>query len=286
MNLVWDSTLDGLAKRFALLALADRASHQGECSSLGVNNLVRKTGIPRSTMFRVLRELETVDNLIQREEQTRANGSRKASRFWINVDLLAAMRRPDADKRDADEPINPFSVSTGHTPVPLRDGKGVPQRDDPRPDLGPLDPFSFSETEKTPETDGRIGSASEHQHLAARIVAGLDLRRCGPSPKQRGQITDAVASALARGVAPSVVAEYARGKALEADTVKYLVKAFTVEHLAADVAPTPAAPALASECGQCDARPGDPIAMRQTTDTTGRAVKCPNCHPHATGGAR
>jgi hypothetical protein len=138
-----------------------------------------------------------------------------------------------------------------------------------------------------PETDGRIGAATEElQRLAARVVAGLDLRRCGPSPKQRDQITDAVASALARGVAPSVVAEYARGKALEADTVKYLVKAFTVEYLAADVVPPSAVPALASECGQCDARSGDPIGMRQTTDADGRSVKCPRCHPHAAGGAR
>jgi Helix-turn-helix domain len=34
-------------------------------------------------------------------------------------------------------------------------------------------------------------------------------------------------------------------------------------------------------CGQCDARVGDPIALRQTTDAAGRSVKCPNCHPHA-----
>ncbi|GAA0646792.1 hypothetical protein GCM10010174_82460 [Kutzneria viridogrisea] len=34
-------------------------------------------------------------------------------------------------------------------------------------------------------------------------------------------------------------------------------------------------------CGQCDARPGEPISARQTTNAQGRSVKCPRCHPHA-----
>lgn len=110
MNLVWGSTLEGPTKRFALLALADRASDQGECSALGVPTLCRKTGIKRSTMFGVLRDLETVDRLIQREERTRTNGSRKASRFWINLPLLATMQRPTEQDHDADEPTNPFGV--------------------------------------------------------------------------------------------------------------------------------------------------------------------------------
>jgi hypothetical protein len=102
MNLVWGSTLEGPSKRFALLALADRASDQGECSSLGVPTLCRKTG----TMFGLLRDLEQQDRLIQREEQTRANGSRKASRIWINLPLLATMQH-GADEHSADEPMNP-----------------------------------------------------------------------------------------------------------------------------------------------------------------------------------
>ncbi|MBN9743608.1 helix-turn-helix domain-containing protein [Amycolatopsis sp. A1MSW2902] len=32
-------------------------------------------------------------------------------------------------------------------------------------------------------------------------------------------------------------------------------------------------------CGQCDARPGDPIATRSTTDHNGDVRRCPNCHP-------
>jgi hypothetical protein len=289
MNLVWGSTLEGPSKRFALLALADRASDQGECSSLGVPTLCRKTGIKRSTMFGLLRDLEQQDRLIQREEQTRANGSRKASRIWINLPLLATMQH-GADEHSADEPANPFGVSaaqsavqfldgTAQTTVRDLDGLEVQNLDGLRPDHGPLDPFSFSDTEKNPETDGRIEPSAEHKNLAVRIVDGLDLTQCGPSPKQIAQITGAVVEALARGVTAPVVAEYARQKAQEAQTVKYLIRAFSEQYLPATTVPT--SPDRLPVCGQCDARPGDPIGLRQSTDAHGRAVKCPRCHPHA-----
>ncbi|PKW00130.1 helix-turn-helix protein [Amycolatopsis echigonensis] len=32
-------------------------------------------------------------------------------------------------------------------------------------------------------------------------------------------------------------------------------------------------------CGQCDARPGDPIGTRSTTDCDGNVRRCPLCHP-------
>lgn len=304
MNLVWGSTVDGPSKRFTLLALADRANDQGECSALGVPTLCRKTGIKRSTMFGLLRDLETVDNLIQRDQRTWSNGSRKRSRFWINLPLLATMQRPVEDDRDSDEPANPFGISAAHTAVQNLDGPGLaagqppvqnldPQTvqdlDGTRPDLGPLLPFSPSETERTPETDGRIEPSPEQKTLAARIVSGVDLRRCGPSPKQVSQITNAVAAALARGVSAPAVAEHARLKAQEAQTVKYLLRAFAEEHLPtlpATPLPVPNIPALLPPCGRCDARPGDPIGLRQITNAEGRAVKCPHCHPHASEATR
>jgi hypothetical protein len=301
MNLVWASTVEGPAKRFTLLALADRANDQGECSALGVPTLCLKTGIKRSTMFGLLRDLEQEDNLIQREERTWANGSRKRSRFWINLPLLTTMQRPTENELDSDEPVNPFGVSAAHSPVqnldrprpaagrsPVQnlDGLGVHDLDGARPGHGPLLPFSSSDTERNPETYGRIEAAPEQKALAARIVSGADLRRCGPSPKQVNQITGAVAAALARGVPAPVVAEHARGKAQEAQTVKYLLRAFSEEHLPASPPPAPSAPALRPPCGRCDARPGDPIGLRQTTDADGRAVKCPHCHPHASEVAR
>lgn len=312
MNLVWHSTLKGTTKRFALLALADRASEEGECSALGVPNLCRKTDIPRSTMFELLRDLEHVDNLIQREEQTRANGSRRASRFWINLPLLEAMQQSGDDDRDEDSKANPFKVSAAQTPVrepdgtpggvvhnpgevvhtPVREPDGprpaggppsVRELDGGSPGAGPLDPFSCSERTPDPES-GRIGSATENDHhaaLAARIVDGMSLR-CEPTSRQVGQINAAIAGALRRGVLPPVVAEHARQKAREADTVKYFLRAFSAEHLPA--ATTPAQPAKAGippVCGKCDARPGDGLGLRQTTNAAGQGVLCPRCHPSA-----
>lgn len=291
MNLVWTSTLEGPTKRFALLALADRASDQGECSALGVPTLCRKTGIKRSTMFGLLRDLEMVDNLIQRDEQNRPNGSRKASRFWINLPLLTTMQRVATDERDADEPGNPFGVFAAQTPVQNLDGTPV-QNLDPlpvqnldggRPDSGPLDPFCISDTDRT-DGEGSPGD-SNHAETAARIVATLDLREVAPSPKQRGQIVSAVTAALSRGIPGQVVIGHARRKAAEARTVTYLIRSFSVEHLPTDAVCAVPVPTLPPACGQCDARPGDSIAARQVMGADGRAVKCPRCHPHTTGGA-
>lgn len=320
MNLVWHSTLKGTTKRFALLALADRASDEGECSALGVPNLCRKTGIPRSTMFELLRDLEQVDNLIQREEQTRANGSRRASRFWINLPLLETMQQSGDDDRDEDSKANPFKVSAAqppvrepdgtpgevihspgevvHTPVRSPDGPrpaggppSVRELDGGSPVAGPLDPFSCSEKDPDPES-GRIGSATENDHhaaLAARIVDGLSLR-CEPTSRQVGQITAAIAGALRRGVLPPVVAEHARQKAREADTVKYLLRAFSEAYLPASIEPTQAAkPGLPPLCGQCEANPAigaypaDPVSARIVwlDAKRTRSQLCPRCHPRA-----
>lgn len=303
MNLVWNSTLDGPSKRFALLALADRASDEGECTALGVPTLCRKTGIKRSTMFRLLRELEEEDDLIRREERTRANGSRKASRFWINVPLLEDMQRSGDDDRDEDEQGNPFEVSAGQTPVPNRDGEGpksgrapvpdrdgqgVPNRDGGSPKSGPLDPITTPDKDPDPErTDGDLAPRSERQHnveTAAALVAELDLSQCGPSSRQRFQIVNAVADALDRGVGVEAVAEHALRKAAEAKTVKYFVRAFSAEHLAADAVPwAPADAQLPPACGQCDARPGDPVSGRVVwlDAAKTRSRWCPRCHPRA-----
>jgi hypothetical protein len=58
--------------------------------------------------------------------------------------------------------------------------------------------------------------------------------------------------------------------------------------------PRPSAPrgrsAVPPECGQCDARPGDPVSARIVwlDDDHTHSVPCPRCHPHAarTGASR
>ena len=308
MNLVWDSALDGPSKRFVLLALADRASDEGECASLGVPALCRKTGIKRSTVFTLLRELELAQ-LIKREEQTRANGSRQASRIWINLPMLAAMRRPDADDIDGDGRENPFGISAAQPPVPNLDGgpvdnstppsrfgTGPVQNRDPlpvqdldggRPDLGPLDPITTPDKDPDPErTDGEFAPRSERQHnveMAAALVAELDLSQCGPSSRQRFQIVNAVADALDRGVAVDAVAEHAVRKAAEAKTVKYFIRAFSEEHLPADGGPIRPASRLPPVCGQCNAIESDPVSARVVwlDAEHNRSRWCPRCHPKA-----
>jgi len=103
MKLVWDSSIPGASERFTLLALADRASDEGEITAYGVGHLCDKTGIGRSTMFRLLKDLE-VEDLIQRVEQTKGDGGRSYSRFWLNIPLLRSLRRPDAGAEAHDSP--------------------------------------------------------------------------------------------------------------------------------------------------------------------------------------
>lgn len=296
MNLVWNSTLEGPSKRFVLLALADTADDKGKCIALGVPTLCRKTGIKRSTMFGLLRDLEQVDNLILREEQARANRSRTVSRFWINLPLLKEMQLPD------EEQAGPFGVPAGQPPVQILDGgpvdnsitpvqnldpQPVQNLDGARPDLGPLNPSSFSDT----DPDGRRSPAtSEHDTthaVAAGIVGALDLRKCDPSPKQVGQIAAAVTAALVRGVPADVVAEHAQRKSREAETVKYFIRAFSEEHLSVDAVPIRPTSRLPPVCGQCNAIESDPVSARVVwlDAERNRSRWCPRCHPKAAAAA-
>lgn len=305
MNLVWNSTLEGPSKRFALLALADRASDEGEIAALGVPNLCRKTGISRSTMFRLLSELETQDGLIQRVQQYRGNQSRKASRFWINVPLLHASQRAGEDDRDQDDPVNPFTVYAGHHPVPNRDGapsqirtgpvpdsdgQGVPNQDGARPGAGPLSP-SPPET-SDPDPDGRTAEAdSEDQdgprcEAAVRVRSRLDLTKVGAQPAQVRQVEAALQRLLAAGFAEAVVQQHAQRKLGEANTCKYLLTGLAPEHVVETRASAARAEVDAPEwCGECDREGRDKPALRRVEGADGSMRRCPACHPEVTAGS-
>ncbi len=305
MNLVWNSTLEGPSKRFALLALADRASDQGEITALGVPNLCRKTGISRSTMFRLLNELELQDGLIQRVQQYRGNQSRKASRFWINVQLLHALQRAGEDDRDQDDPVNPFAVYAGHQPVsnrdgapsqigtgPVsnRDGQGVPDQDGARPGGGPLSP-SPPET-SDPDPDGRMaegeseGQDGSRHEAAVRVRSRLDLTKVGAQPAQVRQVESALKRLLAAGFAEAVVQQHAQRKLGEANTCKYLLNGLAPEHVveapSASRAPEVEAPEW---CGECDREGRDKPALRRVEAADGSMRRCPDCHPEVTAGS-
>lgn len=301
MNLVWSSTLEGPSKRFALLALADRASDQGEITALGVPNLCRKTGIKRSTMFRLLKELETEDSLIQRVEQRRENNSRKASRFWINLPLLLAMQHQGDDDREQDDSINPFTVSAAQPPIPDRDGPpsqigtgpvpdmdglGVPNWDGARPGSGPLSPSPPETSDPDPDARARDGrtdesSTEQNQKLAEQaevIVKRLDLRKVEAQPKQQRQVQQRIARLLGEGFAFDVVARHAERKLAEAKTCTYFLRGLAAEHISTDTHTGPRR--IPEWCGQCD-RPD----YRFREDAEGRPIKCHQCHPAASEAA-
>lgn len=154
MNLVWSSTLDGSSRRFILLALADRANDAGYCWP-GIANLAAKTGMSRSTVFRLLADLENEDSLIQRAKRPTV-GQRMGNAYRINIALLREMQRPAEDEDDemaalfADTPADGSQSGTGPNlgPIPDRDGK-VPDSDLTRPKLGPDTSGDTPPTSKT-----------------------------------------------------------------------------------------------------------------------------------------
>ncbi|WP_156935092.1 hypothetical protein [Pseudonocardia spinosispora] len=173
--LVWQSDIGPVNKRMVLLALADNANDAGLCKP-GIAYLVGKTGIPRSTMFRVLKALED-EELLQRRARRRENGSRRSNAYRINLELLAGRKRtitkseedelealfddepPDSDQEEpTGQPHGPVpgpcteeaEISPGqqHGPaagpseyiVPLRDGGGPAAGRAGGPAAGPLEP--------------------------------------------------------------------------------------------------------------------------------------------------
>jgi DNA-binding IclR family transcriptional regulator len=88
---VWESDIKPANVRMTLLALADNANDAGMCWP-GVAHLCGKTGIARSTMFRILTQLEA-DGLLVRDERRRPNGSRRSNEYRIDCEALRSRAR-------------------------------------------------------------------------------------------------------------------------------------------------------------------------------------------------
>jgi hypothetical protein len=97
MNLVWGSTLKGSSKRFVLLALADRADDEGYCWP-SVASICAKTGLCERTVDSVRKGLEG-DRLLLQETRWRSRGDRDTNGYWINLDALKRMQRPEPSTR-------------------------------------------------------------------------------------------------------------------------------------------------------------------------------------------
>jgi hypothetical protein len=89
--LVWKSDVGPANKRLVLLALADNANDAGFCHP-GLAYLHGKTGVGRSTIIRIMNELET-DGIVQRRDRRRSNGSRRSNAYRIDRQALASRSR-------------------------------------------------------------------------------------------------------------------------------------------------------------------------------------------------
>lgn len=122
ISAVLDSDIGPTHKRFVLLALANNANKAGYCKP-GVATLCGATGVARSTVFRILKELENDDGLLQRRKRRRRNGSQTSNAYRINVEALRARRRvvSDEETRELESLFDDDDVSPGEDWVPLRD---------------------------------------------------------------------------------------------------------------------------------------------------------------------
>jgi DNA-binding transcriptional MocR family regulator len=91
MTLVWKSDVQPVNARVVLLALADNANDRGRCWP-GTAHLAGKAGLSRRTVFRMLAELEK-QGVVLRRKRKRANGSRTANGYMIDLDVLRARPR-------------------------------------------------------------------------------------------------------------------------------------------------------------------------------------------------
>lgn len=205
---VLESTVSPSRDRFLLLALADNADESGVCWP-GVARLAGKTSLSRATVFRGLDALEQ-GGWIQREAQTRPNGSRTSSRYRINRRQLRASRRDwDADER-AEVDMGPMDTTTQ---AEVSAGRGPSQRetggkrvretppsqretgvgstgDGPRLSVRPpepsLDPSLEPKDPPTPASGGDLADHDEQPPRPDRCVAHgrTACRPCGTSPRQ------------------------------------------------------------------------------------------------------
>ena len=111
MNLVWRSTIKGHTKRFLLLAIADRADDYGYCWP-GMQNLTEKTGMGRSTIKRLRKELE-MDNLLVQEQRRKQSGENDTNGYWINLDELGRLQRPRRSARETSTVVGDRAAQSG-----------------------------------------------------------------------------------------------------------------------------------------------------------------------------
>ena len=203
-HLVWQSDIGPANKRLVLLALADNANDAGFCKP-GLAYLHGKTGVGRSTIIRIMKDLET-EKIVQRRVRRRANGSRRSNAYRLNLELLvsrtrivtaaeeddlAALFNEDPQVSDGDEQADDEDPQVDDM-VPERDFDNVPERDHaepsgtPRSDAPPRrsDAWSRSGTGVVPERDPLNRQLDRHSDRSTSSSAPPPREEPPPKPAE------------------------------------------------------------------------------------------------------
>lgn len=198
--------------------------------------------------------------------------------------------RPAGGESDLDPPL-----STGGSNLDPPQGADLDPRQNsthphPETETEETDPETSSTTEgtdkrkrkskKTKTDTPRI--TDSHKQAAQAILQRHDLSPVEPRGRQHQQIRDAVALAFAHGYAAADIHAYFEAKLNEAHTVTWLCGAFQDFRLPA-IDGFARSAVLGEPCGQCDARPHDPVSARVVwlNDEKTRSELCRRCHPKA-----
>jgi hypothetical protein len=157
LNAVLESDVGPVNKRMLLIAIANNANVVGLCKP-GIEHLMGSSGIPRSTVFRLLKELENEDGLIERRARRRRNGSRRSNAYRLNIEALKARKRV-VSKEEMDE----LEALFEDDPTPTDDALDAEETPggEHSPAAGPCD--------DDPQVDDIV---PERDHVSARSRSG------------------------------------------------------------------------------------------------------------------
>ncbi len=227
----------------------------------------------RDAMRKAARELKDVGYLIEHKSQDergrwRTDLELTDAPMWALVNAQLDLDPAEDDRRRISShrfDLQEHDVSAGDTddgfpvvgsPVvgfPGVSPKKVPKKEAPDPEEAEA---PHTEDKPAPAT---AGVSAEMLRQAAEIAARLDLARLDAQPRQRIQITHALAEALARPDADAATVErYAAAKVAEGHTVKYLLGAFEPARLTVGLPAYRTGPAPQAPAERCTTHPGAP----------------------------
>jgi hypothetical protein len=256
-------------EKLLLIAYCNHTDGRGYVTA-GIPRLADETGTSERTVKRVNAQLKAKKLIKSARRVNPRTGEPTTNLTRVNLALLASMKRPEREYDDSliealtfpeDEAAESSQVSTGDdlaqgsdlligqsdtylgdnlAPTPGQSDTYL--GDNLAPNPYPLsvctDPDPEERTEEAARTENSnptpppAGSHPATLEQAAALASRLNLQRLDAKPRQVIQVTQALADALSRpNVDWETVERYAAAKVAEANTVKYLLGAFTPERL-------------------------------------------------------